>query len=498
MYRRRFAARVLAVCLPVLVAIQGPLALVEPQSDIDSGLAAAKEARAAARAKSVRSDLDEAIKAITAANVAEANKDAESAAAAERLAKRMLDAAKAGAAKESDKCVNAIGAAQINVANALATSLKTPVGFDVYVPSLALEGDTLTGVVVARLPEGKVDPQPIVDGEVIVGGEPKTIGPGGIVALPVGPGVISFSMNRMSAGKPFEPQVGTINQVPKSFDSAKSTIVHTSPVLGTSGVFRVVGANLAGLTDARLEYADGRMVAVSDESAGSSLERIYMLARAPLGTFRFTARAANGDRVSSPNTTNRASIKLDGPARVKKGSNGEIAVTATGPGYVSVFGGPPQITVGRRTQYLDSAGIAKLSFKATQSGPYVVSATIEDAPPELSGAGSIATSAPMIVCTPAGAGTRIEASTIASSGERGGPISGALVDIAILYPGGIQYARVPTNENGRAAYTANVPVSVEANQVRVYVLSAAAAGFNWSPSERTGLAARSMGHDQGE
>lgn len=485
MHRQRFAARMLAICCSVFLGVQGPLAYVEGQSDIDSAMAAAKEARAAARAKSVRSDLDEALRSITAASAAEANKDAEGAAAAERLAKRLLDSAKAGSARESDKCVNAIGAAQINVANALAISLRTPIGFDAYVPSLALEGDILTGIVVARLPEGKVDSQPILNGEVIVGGAAQRIGPSGVVSLPAGASTIAFSMSGMSAGKPFEPQTGMVNPVPKSFEPGKPSIAHTSPVLGTSGVLRVVGTNLAGLTDARLEYTDGRMIAVPDESAGSSLERIYMLARAPLGTFRFTAKAASGERLSSPNTTNRASIKLGGPARVKKGATGEIAVTATGPGYVSVFGGPPQITVGRRTQYLDSAGVARLGFKASQTGPYVVSATIEDTPPELNGAGMIGTSAPLIVCTPESGGTRIEASTTASAmGAKGGPISGALVDIAILYPGGIEYARVPTNENGRASYTAKVPATVEANQVRVYILSAAAAGFNWTPAER--------------
>jgi hypothetical protein len=461
---------------------------------LDDAISLAADAKAKASHADSRSDLDKALDFMAQARGALVKQKIEEVVSLERLARTPLLSAETNAPARNEPAAfrESLRRLIAKLEAALIEAGNIPIGYDVYMPSLAAEGDRLEGVVVAVLPEGRVNPNALEGADVAVyNGEVADtvkVGRGGRISppsmrdfLPAVAVPLLFVLAESFQGSPAPAIPESCAVAPPV--SGPPAIAHASDVVGRNGLIRVTGTNLSNITQPRLEYPNGTVVNLPDTDVGTTMERLIVIDRPlPKGSAKFKCTGPNGEPLEAPNATTNPTVNLQGPGVVQQGTTGSIRVGVDAACYVTLHGGEPQISLANRTVRVAKDGSANVEFKAAVTGAYTVTAAVDAEPPRNPDGKYITASAPNAVCTPsATGGTLITASTKVTTVDGEKPVAGAVTDLVIAHPGGISYTTVVSGADGDCTVRSALPGSIAPNLVNAYVANCSLPANNFMP-----------------
>jgi len=388
--------------------------------------------------------------------------------------------------------------------------------FRLIAPALAWQGETFSGLVVADTDEG---PRPLEEGDQVVfnGQVLETVRPGGIVELPPeavvgnrppsGPSidncphcasgnivysgfvVRAFGKPVRADGTQLRGQVQLIAMPSETGASAIAVpprIARLSAVITGDQPFSIFGHGLDRLREAALLAEDGSPISLGP-SVGSALQRIYppaSSARLPKGTLRFVAWDEEGQRLEAPGQAKHPRLTLEGTRITRPGQPGEIKVVSDASGIVRLTGGQPQISVSQQPFPVE-ANVPKIAkFRSQIVGPYTVTGRIwnrEDLPTTSDARRAIVDQAPIQYQYDArGNRTRVNV-PVRVHDEKAVPVADSPLDMAMVHPGGVEYATATTDRLGRAMANFDLPGNVAPASLTAHVFRLA--GLPWLPQE---------------
>jgi hypothetical protein len=361
---------------------------------------------------------------------------------------------------------------------------STP-NYRLAVPDLAEEGEHFTGMVVEETPNGDVSVTP--SDQVVFNGQVIPPEPGGKYAFPpfehkqgnyfIGVLVVPRTVTPEKAhtiSLPSPTQHMEILPAPSKGQLEKPQIAHASDVIAPGALLRVEGNNLERLQKAALVDDHSNQIPLGD-SAGSSLQRIYLPPAdkpIPPGAYHYVAWDNAGNRFDSPNISQRPRLQLAGPQIKKRGQQGEFSITSDTTGMVELSGGEPIISLQEHSFAVHANEPRNVKFTAREVGQYTLNARLfnpEDLP--LSAKASKVDSKPGPVSAyydPKTNKTTVDA-PITVTDATGHPVSNVQIDTALTHPGGVEYARLTTDNQGRASLTRTLTGDVPAKAVTSHV-----------------------------
>lgn len=330
--------------------------------------------------------------------------------------------------------------------------------YKLIAPDLAAQGESFTGIVVQETSSGYA---PLGEGDqVVFHGQVVPVQQGGKITFPaivdrVGNTFITPQVIRSGSTAALAARSHHIEVVPVKPD-ARTNIAHVPPVVSSGGRIRVTGQGLGALQSGSLIATDGSRIELG-RGIGSSLQQIFFVPNElQKDTYRFQARDAAGMTYEAPNKTQNPTIKLSGSPITYRGQRGQITVSADADGTAILSGGEPQITLDQHTVDVRRNIPVQVGFTAQQLGEYQVHVVLvppKDVPVSSDSPRVNADVEPIQASYNASRNETSVTAPVRLLNESGNSVANVPLDVALSHPGGVEYARVVTDAQGRAMFS---------------------------------------------
>lgn len=339
-------------------------------------------------------------------------------------------------------------------------------------PDLVRQGETFTGVVVEETPAGDV---PLEHGNVVFRGQVLPIESGGRVKFPAfvketGDAFVDVQVVRVPDSSPASLMPHRFEVVPLQA-TLHTKIAAVSNIVNPGGRIQVTGQGLDAMQRAALTDSRGAWIDLGD-SVGSSLQRLAVVPRnLPPGTYRFVAWDADGNRYEAPNQSYCPTLQLEGTRITHRGQRGTITVLSDTDGTVLLSGGEPQIILDQRTIAVHVGQPARVKFTARQTGNYIAQARLINpddvpAPPEMQRVETRLEVVQMQYDAASNQTNTIVAMRVMAEGGRAA--ADVPIDVALVYPNGIEYGHALTDQRGRVTLMQTLPGRIVADVFSAY------------------------------
>jgi hypothetical protein len=379
----------------------------------------------------------------------------------------------------------------VTIAFAPGAGAQQKPSYQVVAPDIVPQGEEFTIRVVVNTDAGQV---PIAKGnEVGINGTVVPAEEGGRVRVPPFVKETGSQFLRVTVRTPADGPGGTevTAPVPPHIEVVRllqppgqlpSTLWRVSDLAPPGNNIRVDGQALGGLLNAALQ-GNGITIPLRD-FVGSSLQHIYRCPNdLPKGKYHFVAQDASGHTLEAPNTTTNPTLSITGTQIRQRGQRGSFVISSDVEGDVQLSGGEPEIRLDIRNVHVSPTSPGTVNFTALQVGSYDVQAfmlnldwPLVNAPRAEANVGK-----PQAHFNPGEGKTAVKA-PIRITGEGGQPVANSAVDVALVGPQGMQYARVITNKDGEASFLASVPGQVAAEALTLHCFRVL--GHLWNTPEK--------------